>query len=155
MLRALAACAGVILAGFHVWLLGQQAWTGQLEYTASLRWLLAFGLVAALVALRRQGAPVWGRRATALWVLAAVLHGPALADERRLTPQALAETSEAGLQIAGAALGLVLALAWGHVAGPRRNTLASSAGIAWPSFAGGLRHAAFGDGFLPRPPPAA
>ena len=155
MVRAFAACAGVILAGFHVWLLGQQAWTGQLEYNASLRWLLAFGLVAGLVALRRQGAPIWGRRATALWVLAAVLHGPALADERQLTQQALAETSEAALQIAGAALGLALAFAWGHVARAQGNTLAPRAGIAWPLFAAGPRHAAFGDGFLPRPPPAA
>jgi hypothetical protein len=35
VLRALAACAGLILAGFHVWLLGQQAWTGRLERPAS------------------------------------------------------------------------------------------------------------------------
>ena len=66
-----------LLAAFHLWLLGKQAWTGQLEYDTSLRWPLAFGLAGGLFLLRRRGVSLRGRRATALWVLAAVLHGPA------------------------------------------------------------------------------
>lgn len=154
VLRALAAGAGLILAGFHLWLFGQQAWTGRLESTVSLRWLLAFGLVAGLVALHRRGSSLWGRRATALWVLATVLHGPALADRQALSPQVLAETSEAALQIAGAAIGLALALGLGHVA-RTAQTARAPRGTAWPRVAAGPRFAAFGDGFLPRPPPAA
>ena len=41
----LAAVSGALIVAFHVWLLGQQAWTGQLQYAASLRWLLAFALI--------------------------------------------------------------------------------------------------------------
>jgi hypothetical protein len=155
VLRALAACAGLILAGFHAWLFGQQAWTGQLETATSLRWLLAFGLVAALVALHRRGASLWGRRAIAVWLLAALLHGPSLAAQQVPAGRLLAETSDAVIQIAGAALGVALALTLSR--GARGWQLAVACNAAPRSLVrvAGPRWEAFGDLFLPRPPPLA
>lgn len=155
VLRAFAAGAGVMLAGFHVWLLGQQVWDGRLETAASLRWLLAFGLVASLVELHRRGAALWGRRAMALWVLAAVLHGPSLGDQRRPSAQLLAETSSAAMQIASAALGVALALTLGRVARDWRSVIDVSAAAFRLVPASGLSAAAFIEGFRPRPPPLA
>ena len=155
VLRAFAACAGLILAGFHVWLLGQQAWTGQLDYIAALRWLMAFGLVATLAALLRRGVSLRSRHTTALWVLALVLHGPALAGDRNPTAQLLAETSDVAIQIAGAALGLGLALTIGRIARAWRPIIDTGAAPAWLVRPARSLHAAFGDGFLPRPPPLA
>jgi len=149
----LAAVAVALLAAFHVWLLGQQAWTGQLDYIAALRWLLAFALVGGLVALYRRGVSLRDRHTTALWVLALVLHGPALAGDRTPTAQLLAETSDVAIQIAGAALGLGLALTIGRVARTWQPTIDIGAALTWLVWPVGPMHAAFGDGFLPRPPP--
>jgi hypothetical protein len=151
----LAAVAGALIAAFHVWLLGQQVWTGQLQYAASLRWLLAFALIGGLIALRRQGISLSGRRATALWVLAAVLHGPALADAPQPAAQVLVETSNAAIQIAAAALGLALSIALGRVSRRWQPTTAFGRVKSPASRASKRRRAAFGDGFLPRPPPVA
>jgi hypothetical protein len=98
-LRRGVALLGGVLVLFHVWLLGRQIWEGQLaEPGLLLRWLIAAGLVAALVHLARRGQPLlWGRRATAVWLLAAVLHGPAIAGE-------LADHTRAGLPEAVTAL---------------------------------------------------
>ena len=152
VLKALVACFGLILGGFHVWLLGQQAWTGQLHSTTSVRWLLAFCLVGALVALHRQGASLWGRRATAVWVLATVLHGPSLGSERVRDAQ-LVETSGIAIQIAGAALGVALAVALGRGARGWQPALAYAAAATRPIPSRGPRHLAYGEGVLPRPPP--
>ena len=155
VLRALAAGAGVMLAGFHVWLLGQQMWTGRLETAASLRWLVAFGLVAGLLELHRSGTSLRSRRAIALWVLAGVLHGPALGAQQPRAAQLLAETSSVAIQIAGAALGVALALTLGRVARAWRSAIDTSAAAFRLVPVSGLGAAAFLQGFRPRPPPLA
>ena len=155
VLGAFAACAGLMVAGFHVWLFGQQMWTGRLDTAASLRWLVAFGLVAALVALHRRGTSLRGRRAIALWVLAAVIHGPSLGEQQLPAAQLLAESSSVAIQVAGAALGVALALTLGRLAHAWRSALDTSAAAVRLVPVSGLRPAAFIHGFRPRPPPPA
>ena len=151
----LLAAAGTLLAAFHLWLLGKQAWTGQLESEASLRWLLAFGLAGGLLLLHRRRVSLRGRRATALWVLAAVLHGPALADAAQPGSQLLAETSAAAIQIAGAAVGLALAIGLSRIGRTRLPSVDASVLPARANqLAGALQLVLIG-GFLPRPPPVA
>lgn len=113
-----AGIVGALLVGFHGWLLAGHAWTGQLaDPGLALRWLSAAGLLAAILVLRRQGQSVaWGRRAVALWLLAAVLHAPALADRVEHTSPALPEAvvtlvGGAASVSLGALLGLALARA--------------------------------------------
>lgn len=113
-LRRVVAPLGGLLVLFHVWLLGRQIWEGQLaEPGLLLRWMVAAGLVAALVHLARHGQSLLrGRRATAVWVLAAVLHGPALAGEPGdLTRAGLPEAVTALAEIAAASIVLGLGLA--------------------------------------------
>ena len=82
MLRRSVVGLGALLGGFHLWLLGNQAWSGQLtEPDVILRWLIALALGAGLVAVKRRGGSLFGRQAVAMWVLAAVLHGPALGND--------------------------------------------------------------------------
>ena len=108
----LAALAVAALTVFHVYLFGAAVVHGAIADPAvALRWGAAGGVVTALVALRRCGASLVGRRAVAMWVLAALLHGPALAGPssagRASLPDVLATLIET--TIAGAcALGLML-----------------------------------------------
>jgi hypothetical protein len=114
MLRRAAALLGGVLVLFHIWLFLDRLWQGQLADAASLlRWVAAGGLTAALWALHRRGVSlVRGRKAIAIWVLAALLHAPAMAGEPHAgqTP-ALAEAVTTVAQILGAigvGLGLIL-----------------------------------------------
>ena len=82
MLRKALVAAGALLGLFHVWLFADQLRNGDLLTDPGLlaRWLIAIGLVGALGALRRRGVSlVVGRQAVAIWALAALLHGPAIA----------------------------------------------------------------------------
>jgi hypothetical protein len=80
--KALAGAAGAALVGFHSWLLATQFAAGRLvEPWLVFRWLLAVALVAGLVATRRQGGPLFGRRTVAVWIVAALLHGPAVSTD--------------------------------------------------------------------------
>ena len=81
MVRRVLSAAAALLAAFHVWLFADQIVTGELGDIAVLsRWLIGAGLTAALVNLHRRGLSlVRGRHAVAVWLLAALLHGPALA----------------------------------------------------------------------------
>ena len=90
MVRKLLAAAGALVAGFHVWLFVSQLGDGQLADVSLLaRWGVAGLLVAALWYLRRRNISIfWGRRAVAVWLLAAVLHGPSMTD-RLATADAL------------------------------------------------------------------
>jgi hypothetical protein len=151
---SLLALSGTLLAAFHLWLLGRQAWTGQLEYGASLRWLLAFGLVGGLCLLHKHGVSLRGRRATALWILAAVLHGPALADAARPGTPLPAQASAVAIQITGAALGLAMALACARIGRSRRVSIDARAPLPGPSQRAGVLPLVVISGFLPRPPPA-
>jgi len=114
MIRRTTAGAAGLLGLFHAWLLGSQLWDGQLaEPGLVLRWLVAAGLVAALLGLRRSGASVvWGRKAVSIWLLAALLHGPAMAGaHNRFESPALPEAVTAVVQIAAASVALGLGLA--------------------------------------------
>ena len=112
MVRRVLVGAGALLALFHVWLFAGQAWDGQLADPALiLRWAAAGAIVAALFALRRTGASMFrGRKTVAIWLLAALLHGPAAARHiEGLGEPALPEFVATLTQIAvasGAALGL-------------------------------------------------
>ena len=82
MLRKALVGSSAALALFHVWLFSGQALAGELADTSRLlRWLAAFGIVGALILLRRRGHSLRGRKAVAIWLLAALLHGPAVADQ--------------------------------------------------------------------------
>ncbi len=155
MLRRSALAVGALLGGFHLWLLGNQAWTGQLaEPDVVLRWAAALALGAGVVVIKRRGETLFGRTAVAIWVLAALLHGPALANDLDgfATPS-LPETVATLGQVAVSALALtlltLLAVAPGHA--PARYACVV---LAAPFSARG-RAAATDPGFLPRPPPRA
>src|SRR6188508_2835865 len=82
MIRASLALAGAALIGFHGWLFAGQIAAGRFEDPwVVFRWIAAAGLVAALVAVRRDGVSILGRKSIAIWVLAALLHGPAIASD--------------------------------------------------------------------------
>jgi hypothetical protein len=114
MLRRAAVLLGSLLVLFHVWLFLDRLWQGQLADAASLlRWAAAGGLTAGLWALHRRGVSlVRGRKAIAIWVLAALLHAPAMAGEPQAEhAPALAEVVTTIAQILGAfgvGLGLIL-----------------------------------------------
>lgn len=81
------------LAAFHGWLFVAQAAEGRLEDPWLIfRWVAAASLIVALVALRRTGESVWGRKGIAIWVLAALLHGPAAAGVNDIATIALPES---------------------------------------------------------------
>jgi len=114
MLRRFVPLLSGTLVVFHAWLLGSQLWAGQLaEPGLLLRWAVAAALVIALVGLRRSGASVfWGRKAVSVWLLAALLHGPALAGAQTgLESPALPEAVTIVIQIASASVMLGLGLA--------------------------------------------
>lgn len=87
-MRRVLAAAGGLLVVFHVWLLAGQAWDGQLaDLALLLRWLISGGLVLALIGLRRRRISILrSRQAVAVWLLAALLHGPAFAERAGSEP---------------------------------------------------------------------
>lgn len=158
MVRRTLVTAGALLVGFHAWLLVSQAWAGELADPGLLvRWGVAGGLVWALSRLRRRGhSLVRGRRAVTIWLLAALLHGPALADrlsspasvDAQIFSTALAELTSA----AGMVLGVLL-LFGVSIAKRRRVSaplLVDAPADGYPS----LFAAGFGFLVAPRPPPA-
>ncbi len=88
MVRRTLAAAGAALGLFHAWLLVAQLADGRLaDPSAVARWAVAGGLVWGLFLIRRQGSSMlWGRRATSLWLLAALLHAPAVANRLNNSP---------------------------------------------------------------------
>jgi hypothetical protein len=81
MFRCLMRIAGGLLVAFHVWLLAGHLATGQfLEPERLFRWVITAGLAAGIILLRRQGATLFGRRALVVWLLAGMLHVPAIAN---------------------------------------------------------------------------
>ena len=72
---------GALLVAFHVWLLAGSVSSGEfLEPERLFRWLFAAGLAAGIILLRRQGAAIFGRRAMVVWMLAGLLHVPAIVN---------------------------------------------------------------------------
>ena len=157
MFRRILAAAAAALALFHVWLFAGQALQGELADPARLaRWLFAGLLLAAIAALYRAGVPLLrGRRAVAVWLLAALLHGPAIGERLEALgtpsiPEAVSALTGLGAVAAGA-LGILLLL-W-LARAPR------AAAARFPLTA--VIRAAFGPlapdahtAFAPRPPPA-
>lgn len=117
MIRKGLALLSALLVAFHLWLFGRQLWEGQLVgFPLAARWLLAAGLVAALMQLRRRGlSMVWGRHTVALWVLAALLHGPAVARNLSIAapavPEVIATLAQSIINIGGIGIMLLLGLA--------------------------------------------
>ena len=96
---------GGALAAFHGWLFVAQAAEGRLEDPWLIfRWVASASLIAVLVALRRNGESVWGKKGIAIWVLAALLHGPSVAVTNDVTAIALPESvATSVLQLVSAA----------------------------------------------------
>jgi hypothetical protein len=155
MLRRCALAAGGLVAAFHVWLFAAQVWSGHVAQPEVLvRWLLAAALVAGLASLGRRGLPVvFGRHAVAVWVLAALLHGPALANDLDgfATPSmpAVVTLAQSLLPATALALALLALCLRAATAGavPLRSAATRAKLHAWPGGAGVVV------GFLPRPPP--
>lgn len=155
MIRAALAAAGVALAGFHGWLFAAQVAAGRLEDPWLIfRWVAAAALIAALAAVRRGGDSLWGRKGVAIWVLAALLHGPAIAGELTVDTLALPETvATSVLQlVSSAALAIGLWLLAGLVAARRLSVALRHAFV--PAHSAARRLAAgITPQFSPRPPP--
>ena len=161
LLRWIARTAGAALVGFHVWLLATQWESGRLADPALLlRWAAALVLAAALMWLGREGTSLVSRKAVVIWLLAALLHGPAIAarsgDVGGL--QTLPETAAALLIQTAAVAGVLAVSIWTLwlVAGllsRRRSTPAAWSLVcvqpAWLSLDDG-----FGLIVSARPPPA-
>jgi hypothetical protein len=158
MFRRALTAAGAILVLFHVWLLSDQAWAGQLAEPARLlRWLAAFSLLGTLIVLRCRGVSLLrGRKAVVVWLLAVLLHGPSVADRIGTTGvPAVSEVASALAQLAvasAAVVGLRLLVELGRA---RKNRQSRPAG-ARIAPAGTLIGVLSPDAFLhitPRPPP--
>jgi hypothetical protein len=154
MLRRCALAAGGLVAAFHVWLFAAQVWSGHVaQPDLLLRWLVAGALVAGLIALGRRGLPVvFGRHAVAVWLLAALLHGPALAND--LDGFATPSMPEAAVTLAHsavAATALALLALWpqGVVAGAAPRVRAVNRASHQPRRFDAVSVL----GFRPRPPP--
>lgn len=155
VIRRSALAIGAFLGAYHLWLLGHQASSGQLSDPATvLRWLVALVLVSGLAWLWRRGESMRGRPAVAVWVLAALLHGPALANDLAgatpALPEAVATVAQAAATVATAGL-LLLALLVIAAGLPAPATLALASAPAVASSHDRARHLRF----LPRPPPQA
>ena len=155
MLRRSVFGCGALLGGFHLWLLGSQAWSGQLsEPDVVLRWIAAVALTGGLVALTRRGETLFGRKAVAVWLLAALLHGPALASDldgfaTPSLPEAVALVGQVVASVSAVALAL-LAL---FTMRSRRTPVLRACPIAATWLSACVPDAASGLGLLPRPPP--
>jgi hypothetical protein len=159
MFRKTLAAAGLLLALFHGWLFADQLWNGQLaDLTLLTEWLVAGGLLWALYRLRQRGLPIFcGRQAVAIWLLAALLHGPAAAERMSgpfvpAVPEVVATLSQIALG-ATAVVGLMLLL--GLTSSGRRHVLpVLTFRVPGPSRPGALWPDAFFR-YAPRPPPVA
>jgi hypothetical protein len=149
--------AGAVLVAFHGWLFASQVAAGRLEDPwLVFRWLVAAALIAALGAIRRGGASVWSRPGIAIWVLAALLHGPAVATDVSDSSNSLAlpETVATSILqlVSTTALAITLWMLAGLLARRDRHARLYAGLVAAPSLAG-----IFGEGFSPqhasRPPP--
>ena len=156
IVRATLLVTGVALAGFHGYVFAAQAAAGRLEDPwLIVRWLAAAALMIALAALRRSGESILGRKGIAIWVLAALLHGPAVAGvDADLTSLALPETvATSVLQLVSSTLLAIGLLVLASLLAARRRPSASLFALLPTSFAAGPLAAGGSPQFSPRPPP--
>src|SRR5688572_4844675 len=156
MFRWPALGAGTLLGAFHLWVLGNQAWTGQLtDPDVGLRWLAAGAIGAGLVALRRRGVPLlFSRQAVAMWLLATLLHGPALTNGfDGLTTPSLPEAVATVGQVAASMSALALALLALFTLRPGHAPPLAGLRLAVADRPGRALDGAAGLDHLPRPPP--
>jgi hypothetical protein len=157
--RAGLALAGAALVTFHGWLFATQVAAGRFDDPwLVFRWVVGAGLVAALAAIRSSGGSLWSRQGTAVWVLAALLHGPAVATHFNPAVDSVAvpEVVAASLLalISAPALAITLWMLAGFLASRDRRPQFAACLAAAPSVAD-----LFADGYPPpyssRPPPRA
>ena len=156
--RTTALVSAATLVAFHGWLFAAQAADGRLEDPwLVFRWVVAAGLVAALAAVRQRDGSIWSRQGLAVWVLAALLHGPAVATDFSASVQSLSlpeavATSVLQSLVSASALAISLWMIAGLL-GLRDRHARLYAGF----MAAASPTAIFGDGFSPqyasRPPP--
>jgi len=156
-LRAASLVSGVVLVAFHGWLFAGQIADGSLaDRWLLFRWIAAAGLIAALAAVRVRGGSIWGRQGIAIWVLAAVLHGPAVAanSSDAFDSLALPETAITSVLqlVASAAAGLALLLLAARFAG-RRRQVSHAFDLPLAFAAPGILADGFSPAYASRPPP--
>ena len=155
-LKTLAASAGALLVGFHGWVLASQFASGRLvEPWLIFRWIVAAGLVAGLIHVRRRGQSLLGHKAIAIWVLAALLHAPAVVE--KFGPVDITGVPEVVVTVVArtATLGVLTIGLWilaGLIAGATRKPRLAASPVVTRRL-----HAAPDPGcssrFSPRPPP--
>ena len=156
--RTTAVVAGAMLVAFHGWLFAAQVAAGRLEDPWLIfRWTVAAGLVAAMVAICRGGASLWSRQGIAVWVLAALLHGPAVATDfsGSINSLALPETVVTSVLqqlVTVSALAITLWMLAGLLARRDRHARLYTGLVVAPSRAG-IFAAGFSPRYSSRPPP--
>jgi hypothetical protein len=149
------ALAGGALAVFHGWLFVSQAAAGRLvDPWVIFRWLAAATLIVALVALHRRGHLLFGRKGIAIWLLTALLHGPAIADNESFNTFALPEAAATSVFQLMSSAGLALSL-WMLAALLAARRISARPRYALVSVIVSSARVAPGHGtrFSPRPPP--
>ena len=156
-LRAASVVTGAVLFAFHGWLFASQIADGRLADPWLLfRWIAAAGLIAALAAVRVRRGSIWRKQGIAIWVLAAVLHGPAVAanSNHGLNALALPETAVTSILrlVVPAAAVLALWLLAAMFAGRRHDpSLVFDLPLAFA--APGILADGFSPAYASRPPP--
>lgn len=156
MVRRVLTVAAALLTAFHVWLFAGQVWSGDLADLALVsRWMIAAGLIGALASLHRRGVSmIHGRQAVAVWVLAALLHGPALARDIDSAAPSMPEVVGTLAQIVTSltVAGTVLLVLFALRSGRATHSWRLSSSLDASEFIGALPPGSFLR-FAPRPPP--
>ena len=155
MIRLSLALAGGVLVAFHGWLFAGQLAAGRMDDPwLVFRWIAAALLAASIVAVRRSEKSIFGRKHVAIWVLAALLHGPAISDQADFNsfalPETVATTAVQLLSSAALGAGLWLLAALFLARGRALRVCYANAPVLVPA---GGRATAFSLHFSPRPPP--
>ncbi len=158
MVRKTLTLTGALLVAFHIWLFAGQVWQGEfVDLGLVSRWVISVGLVAALLTLHRRGVSIIrGRQAVAVWLLAGLLHGPALARDIDVTAPAIPEVVATLAQMTTGLMVLGGVFLLGLVGLRRRDTSLQRirAILDAPVLVGALPQGSFLS-FASRPPPIA